>query len=102
MKEIGIIKLLNSRRTSTPSKPIHNSPIDNLRVRVSDSLVGFQPVPLWCMLALVVQLQNLDCLVDSSMRLELAQRRRSARPALPGHGAAPVASALARSLLVTL
>ena len=54
------------------------------------------------MLALVVRIQNLDCLVDSSMRLELAQRRRSARPALPGRGPAPVALALTRILPVTL
>ena len=81
---------------------MHNNPTENLQVGVSDSLVGFLPVPLWCMLALVVWLQNQDYLMDSSMRLELAQRHRSARPALPGHGPAPVALALARILLVTL
>ena len=64
--------------------------------------MGFLPVPLWCMLALVVQIQNLDCLVGSSTRLELAQRRRSARPALPGHGPVSVALVLARIPLVTL
>ena len=81
---------------------MHNNPTENSQVEVSDSLVGFLPVPLWCMLALVVWLQNRDCLVDSSMRLELAQRHRSARPALQGHGPAPVALALARILLVIL
>ena len=54
------------------------------------------------MLALVVGIQNLDYLVNSSMHLVLAQRRRSARPALPGHGPAPVALALTRILPVTL